>query len=215
MIQEQEFNQLFFSSYADLCEAAAGTALDDAQAGKENAVRIAANAQQLSEASDAKLAKVNAGAAFLSEKVNVLRDEDARAFSELAERALTGDAELDTESRISTDRRSLLAQTRDIVEHSHRVILPRERLTALTNQAVLLAARANLSSYCALEAGIVRYLASKPLLEKDGSVTFGEQGTAYEAFKLQMHAHRQATEAVAAVEAEQARQRMLAAQGVL
>jgi hypothetical protein len=216
MTQTQEsFNPLSFASHADFCELSATTPADDAKAGKEDAVRVAAQAQQLSDAANGKLAKLNTGAADLSERITSLRDEDAREFSELAERALTGDIDLESESRTSADRRALLAQLRNILEHAHAVILPRERLAALINQAVLLTARANLSAYCALEAGVARYLASKPLLEKDGSVTYSEQGAAYEAFEASMHAHRAASEAVAVVEAEHNRQRMLEAQGVL
>ena len=210
----QEFNQLFFGSHADLCEASATTSLDDAQAGNEDAIRITAQAQQLADAANTKLAKLNSGAGEMTEKVNALRDEDAREFSDLAERALIEDVDLEGESRTGTERRNLLTQLRNILEHAHAVILPRERLAALVNQAVLLSARANLSSYIALEAGIVRYTASKPLLEKDGSVTFTEAGAAYEAFTAQMHAHRAATEAVAIVEAENHRQRVIA-QGAL
>jgi hypothetical protein len=57
------------------------------------------------------------------------------------------------------------------------------------------------------------------LLEKDGSVSFGESGAAWTAFQAQMNAHRLASEALGVVEAEhnrhQHRQRMLEAQGVL
>jgi hypothetical protein len=216
MTQTQEFKQLFFASHADLCEASATTSLDDAQAAKENAIRVAGQAQQLSDAANAKLAKLNTGAGEMAEKVNALRDLDSREFSDLAERALCEDVDLESESRTSAERRNLLTQLRNILEHAHAVILPRERLAALINHAVLLTARANVSSHLALEAGIVRYLASGKLLEKDGSVTYSEQGQAYEAYTAQMHQHRLASEALAVVEAsEHNRQRMLAAQGVL
>ena len=214
MTQTQEFTPLFFGSHSDLCEASTAP-LEDAQVGKENAARIAAKAQQKDDEAQARLAKLNTGAALLAERVDSLRDEDTSEFGALAERALTGDIDLESEARTSAHRRDLLTQARNIVEHAHAVILPRERLAALLARAVSLTAKANLSSWCALEAGIARYEASKPLLAQDGSVSFGEQGAAWDAYVVQMNAHRLASEALAAVEAENTRQRMLEAQGVL
>jgi DNA-binding phage protein len=212
---QESFTQCFFASHGDLCEASATTSLDDAQAGKENAASIAAKAQQKDDEAQTRLAKLNTGAAILAERVESLRDQDTREFEALAERALIEDVDLESEARTSAHRRDLLTQARNIAEHAHAVILPRERLSALLARAVSLTARANLSSWCALEAGVSRYEASKPLLEKDGSVSFGESGAAWTAFQAQMHAHRVASEAVAVVEAEHNRQRMLEAQGVL
>jgi hypothetical protein len=210
-----QFTPLFFAAHADLCDMAAMTSLAEAQAGKENAVSIAAKAQQADDLAQARLAKLNSGAALLAEKVDAIRDEDAQEFGALAERALLSDVDLESEARTFAHRRDLLTQARNILEHAHARILPTERLAALLARAVALTARANLSAWCALEAGILRYEAAKPLLDQDGSVSFGDQGAAYDAYIVQMHAHRAASEAVATCEAKQTRQQMLAVQGVL
>jgi hypothetical protein len=201
----------YYATHADLCEDSAITTLAEAQAGKQQAALIAEAAHKASEVAHDKLATMHRGAAGLSEQVSALRALDTAKFTEYAMRAVSDEAvSHEDESKQQTERKALLSSLTGALEFYNSSILPRERLAALVLDSRLFAAAAQLSSYVCLEAGIIRFTASKPLVEADGSVGFGEHGQAYELFVSQLNCHRKAADAEALIVAEENRQRALA-----
>jgi len=209
-MDEPIIRRRYYATHADLCEDSAVTTLTEAQNGKRQTADGAAAAQKMSETAHDKLTKMHRGSVALSERVTELRALDAAMFKDYAARAVSDESvSHENEARNAGERKQLIASLNSALEFYHSAILPRERLAALVADSRLFAAGAQLSSYVALEAGIVRFNASAALFAADGSVGFGEHGAAYEAFVAQLHAHQKASDAEVMITAEENRQRAL------